>query len=131
MIFRRLVARWRQRKINRWLGFVAVGFPVDVALSRAGLSPERALAILEPTLYGRLSTVGLITFTVGGKGCSFADDRSQLVLVLQSIASLIPFLRDTEQQRLRALLEKLRGHDWGYVREAAYDALAAVPVGVP
>lgn len=117
-----ITSRFNQWRMNRWLTNLNAGMENSAALRKAWLKPEKALGILEYVLNGQLSTVGILTFS-GGKFSSKMN-QGQLALVMKSMVDLLPCLPETEQQRVKEKIEKLRDHNWGYVRSAAEYALA-------
>ena len=118
--------RWFQYKLNLWLHLQEGGVLSGEALKLAKLPATKALAYLEANLNYRLANVGLIVIG-GSKKDSFTETEEQTELILKSMASLVPSLTEPEQTSVKARLQDLSGHNWGYVRRAADAALATIP----
>lgn len=96
------------------------GLTREKALSRSFLTPERALGLLEESLGGGLSLVGFATFR--GGMLSFNADFAQIALLLAALADLAPTLPSYERDKVVALIEEQKGHNWGGVARGAMAA---------
>ena len=136
-IKRRISARWACWRINRWLGLRKLsvlqgegvtftvklgdgGLTREEALRRSFLTPERALMLLDEGLGSDLSRVGL--GTIRGGTINMSSDFAQTALLLTALADLAPVLPSYARDKVAALIEEQKRHNWGGVARGAMAA---------
>ncbi len=120
--FRWMVAKFDQRRLNKWLYLRLEGKSNEVALKAAWLSPERTLRLLDNCLYGNMATVGIMTLSKG----TFSSSMDQTELLFKALAYIHSALCYPQQKKLVEWFETMLDHNWGYVRRSATTALKII-----
>lgn len=119
--------RWNVWRLNRFIAAANKGVSAEIAVNRAFLSPEETYELLQSTLNGYLSGVGVLTLGGGrSKGLRMVGMPPRFIdieIVCKALLDLKPILVEGQQQELATTLDELIHHNWGGVRRATTTAI--------